>query len=565
MCRMASIGRETLILFPHYHLTPQICILLAMAFSLLKSGAALSALTLLSRVLGLAREMTKARFLGTSALSDAFTVAFVIPNLLRRLFAENSISVAFIPTFRNYLAGKSKGETREFLSACFTFITFAVSLVVVAGIAITPLIVPFFGTAEGETVLLTRIMFPYLALISIAAFFQGILNGVKVFLPSGFTPILFNLCVIGFTWALKDLAGNPARAMAIGVTVGGLVQAAFQLPFVLRAGYRFSFVSIKKAFHNKGTRNVLRLVGPTIFGMAAYQLNDLVSTILAGNADEGVVSSLQYSLRLQELILGVFAVTIGTVILPDLSGLAAKRRWRPFNEMLLKAISVISLLCIPVSVFACICAEDLIRLLFEGRSFAADSVALTAGAFRMHTIGLFFIAANRVISPAFYAQQDTKSPTAAGIASFALNIAFALILAPSFSGRGIALALSIASAANTVLLFIMMKRREGFDQSFLIKSSIGYAAKIALFSAIAGALLYALRLRIIAMFAGLAGLGRVIEIGAPLAACAVFFAAAGLLLLALSRDKLLLSLLSSIIAMAKKKNKASNEEENHER
>ena len=533
-----------------------------MAFSLLKSGVALSALTLLSRVLGLAREMTKARFLGTSALSDAFTVAFVIPNLLRRLFAENSISVAFIPTFRNYLAEKGREETRAFLSSCFTFITFAVSLAVVAGIAITPVIVPFFGTAKAETILLTRIMFPYLALISVAAFFQGILNGVKVFLPSGFTPILFNICVIGFTWAFKDFAGNPARAMAAGVTVGGLAQAAFQLPFVWRTGHRFSFVSIKKAFHNKGTRNVLRLVGPTIFGMAAYQLNDIVSTILAGNAGEGVVSSLQYSLRLQELILGVFAVTIGTVILPDLSGLAAEKRWRPFNETLIKAINAISLLCIPVSVFAFICAEDLIRLLFEGKSFTTESVALTAAAFRMHTIGLFFIAANRVISPAFYAQQDTKLPTAAGIASFAVNIAFAFLLAPSFSGRGIALSLSIASAANTILLFIMMKRREGFNQSFLLKGALGYAAKIALLSAAAGGLLYAFRPRIIALFAGLSNMGRLIAVGAPLAACALFFAAAGMLLLALSKDALLISLLSSIISILKKKNKAGNEEKN---
>ena len=522
-----------------------------MAFSLLKSGAALSAMTFLSRVLGLLREMTKARFLGTSALSDAFTVAFVIPNLLRRLFAENSISVAFIPTFRNYLAEKSKGETREFLSACFTFITFVVTLVVVAGIAITPLIVPFFGTAEGETVLLTRIMFPYLAFISIAAFFQGILNGAKIFLPSGFTPILFNLCVIGFTWLLKDFAGNPARAMAIGVTAGGSIQAAFQLPFVFRTGYRFSFVPLKKAFADKGTRNVLRLVGPTVFGMAAYQLNDLVSTILAGNAGEGVVSSLQYSLRLQELILGIFAVTIGTVILPDLSRLAAEKRWQDFNGMMLKSANVISLLCIPVSVFSWICAEDLIRLLFEGRSFTDNSAALTAGAFRMHTIGLFFIAMNRVISPAFYAQQDTKSPTAAGIASFAINIAFALALAPSFSGRGIALALSIASAANTVLLFLFMRKKEGFNLRFLLGGALKYAAKIALFSAAAGFILFRFRARIIALFAGFIGKGKIAEIGMPLCACAIFFAAVGVLLLALSRDKLLLSFCSSIIKKKK--------------
>lgn len=518
----------------------------SMASSLLKSGTALSLLTLCSRILGLVREVVKARFLGTSALSDAFTVAFVIPNLLRRLFAENSVSVAFIPTFRSYRAEKDPEEIREFLSSCFTFISFVTTVTVVLGIALAPLIVPFFGTAETETVLLTRIMFPYLALISVAAFFQGILNGVKVFLPSGFTPILFNLCVIGATWLFKDLAGNPARAMAVGVTVGGCVQACFQLPFVYRTGFSFSFVPLRKAFSNPGTRTVLRLVGPTVLGMAAYQLNDLVSTILAGNAGEGVVSSLQYSLRLQELILGIFAVSIGTVILPDLSGLAAEKRWQEFNRMLLQAMNAISLICIPVSVFAWISAEELIRLLFEGRSFSADSVALTLAAFRQHTLGLYFIALNRVAAPAFYAQKDTKSPTAAGMASFACNIACACALAPVLKGAGIALALSVASAANTVFLFLLMRKNPAFETKMLVVRSLRYALKIGVFSAAAGALTLFCKSGMYAAFSGFAGGAKVFSIGIPLCLSAVVFAAAGVLLLVAVRDKFVLSVVSAV-------------------
>src|SRR5512138_3336522 len=167
-----------------------------MAKSLAKSGASLSVLTLGSRVLGLVREMTKAAFLGTTALSDAFTIAFMIPNLLRRLFAENSVSVAFIPTFRQYLERDDRKRTGEFLSAMFTFLTFVTTIAVISGILVTPLIVPLFGLKTTETVFLTRLMFPYLLVISIAAFFQGILNGVKVFSPSGFTPILFNAIII---------------------------------------------------------------------------------------------------------------------------------------------------------------------------------------------------------------------------------------------------------------------------------------------------------------------------------------------------------------------------------
>lgn len=517
-----------------------------MASSLLKSGSMLSVLTLFSRILGLIREMVKARFMGTSALSDAFTVAFVIPNLLRRLFAENSISVAFIPTFRAYIAEKPKDEIRDFLSSCFTFISFVTTVTVIIGIALTPLIVPFFGTVESETVLLTRIMFPYLVVISIAAFFQGILNGVKIFLPSGFTPILFNLCVIGGTWLLKDVAGNPARAMAIGVTIGGCLQAGFQLPFVFKTGFKFSFAPLKQAFSNPGTRAVLRLVGPTILGMAAYQLNDLVSTILAGNAGEGVVSSLQYSLRLQELILGIFAVSIGTVILPDLSGLAAEKRWDDFNRLLLQAVNSISLICIPVSVFSWISAEELIRILFEGKSFSADSVALTLGAFRQHTLGLYFIALNRVIAPAFYAQKDTKSPTAAGVASFACNIIFACALVSALKGSGIALALSLASAANTVFLFFMMRKNKTFEIKSLLWGTIKYALKITLLSLVAGFVIAYLHDGLYSFFTDFAGGVKIFSIGIPLVISVIIFSLIGILSLIAVRDKFVLSVFSAI-------------------
>ena len=196
--------------------------------SLLAAGAQLSFLTLLSRILGLIRESTKAAFLGTSALADAFGIAFMIPNLFRRLFAENSISVAFIPTFKAYLESadtpEGRQETQDFVNATCTLITFLTASVVVLGIIVTPLIIPFFysendATALSETVLLTRIMFPYLFVVSVAAFFQGILNGLKIFAPSGFTPVLFNIIVIGATYLLSPFTANPARAMSIGVLI----------------------------------------------------------------------------------------------------------------------------------------------------------------------------------------------------------------------------------------------------------------------------------------------------------------------------------------------------------
>ncbi|MDR0400141.1 MAG: murein biosynthesis integral membrane protein MurJ [Treponema sp.] len=516
--------------------------------ALVRHGSILSLLTLVSRVLGLAREMAKASLLGTSALSDAFSVAFMIPNLFRRLFAEGSIAVAFIPTFKEYLledsgpdAPRAAAATREFLSCVFSLLTFLVSLAVMAGILLSPLIIPVFGLeAEEETVLLTRIMFPFLGFISVAALFQGILNSLKVFTPSALAPIILNLAVILAAYGLSPFTANPARAMAAGVFAGGFLEAAIQLPFVLKTGRRFFFVGLKRAFTNPGTRKVLALIGPTIVGMAAYQLNDLVSTALAGNAGEGVVSSLQYSLRLQELILGVFAVSIGTVLLPDLAEYAKTRRWDIYSERLSGAMDIIALITIPITFYSLAEGEHLVRLLFQNRSFDEESVRLTLQALRFHMPGLFFIALNRILAPAFYAQSDSKSPTLAGIFSFGANILLAALLVRPMRGAGIALALTLASAVNTALLLIFLRKNPRIDLGRALRSALGCAAKLTLLSALASLPILALQPRIAAPFA--AG-GRLVRHGLPLALSGILYAALGLGLLLITRDRRLWAVL----------------------
>jgi putative peptidoglycan lipid II flippase len=483
--------------------------------------------------------MAKASLLGTSSLSDAFSVAFMIPNLFRRLFAEGSIAVAFIPTFKEYLLveteKKGSSGVGEFLSCIFTFLSFFVSLAVGIGILLTPLVVPFFGLEElDETILLTRIMFPFLAFISLAALFQGILNSLHVFAPSGFAPILLNLVTIACAYGLSPFMKNPARAMAAGILLGGFLEAAIQLPFVLKKGYRFFFTGLKKAITNPGTKKVLRLIGPTIIGMAAYQLNDLVSTALAGNAGEGVVSSLQYSLRLQELILGVFAVSIGTVLLPDLAGDAKTGNWDRYNERLVSAMDIIALITIPITFFSLAQGENLIRLLFQSRSFNEQSVALTRAAFRFHMPGLFFIALNRILAPAFYAQSDSKSPTLAGIISFGVNMALAAVLVRPMRGSGVALALTLASGVNTALLLAFLGKNPLVAIGKALGSALLYTAKLALLSLIAVAPVLWLSPRLTAFFAGR---GRFISYGVPFAVCTVIFVTAGILLLAATRDK----------------------------
>jgi putative peptidoglycan lipid II flippase len=503
--------------------------------ALVRHGSALSLLTLGSRILGLFREMTKASLLGTSALSDAFSVAFMIPNLFRRLFAEGSIAVAFIPTFKAVLLDNDREKTREFLSCILTVLSFFVTLAVMAGILAAPLIIFFFGMEEfDETVFLTRLMFPFLGFISLAALFQGILNSVRVFAPSGLAPMVLNLVTILCAYGLSPFTGNPARAMAAGILIGGFLEAAIQFPFVMRRGFRFFFTGLKRAMQNPGTRMVFRLIGPTVIGMAAYQLNDLVSTALAGNAGEGVVSSLQYSLRLQELILGVFAVSIGTVLLPDLAEYAKSGRWEHYNERLASAMDIIALITIPITFFSLVQGQNLIRLLFQTRSFDERSVSLTYAAFRFHMPGLFFIALNRVLAPAFYAQSDSKSPTLAGLISFAVNMILALILVGPMKGAGVALALTAASGVNTVLLLCFLGRNPRIEAGRACRSALAYALKLVFCSLVAALPVLAVERYITPLFAGR---GRFAAHGAPLIIAALIYGTGGLLLLALTGDK----------------------------
>ena len=542
--------------------------------SLVKSGLVLSLMTFASRIMGLVREMTKASFLGTTSSADAFGIAFMIPNLFRRLFAENSISVAFIPTFKGYIEddnSKQNHETiQQFVSSTLTLFSFFSACVVVLGMIFTPLIIPFFydkGVSQeilNETSFLTRLMFPYLFVISVAAFFQGILNGCNIFAPSGFTPVLFNAIVIAITYALTPVlqASFPnldnevvaARAMSFGVITGGCFQALFQWPFIRKTGWKTTVTGLKKAFTNPGTKKVVMLIVPTIIGMAAYQLNDLVSTAVAGKIGEGVVSSLQYSLRLQELILGIFAVSIGTVILPDLSALAKRKEWENFNSILIRAVKIIALITIPVTFYSLVCGKDLISLIYKTNKFDDNSVLQTLNVFVFHIAGLFFIALNRIISPAFYAQGNTKLPTLAGTLSFAFNILFVMIFAWPFKtvsiatplsrifsvseltvkSCGIAFSLSLSSLMNTIFLFIFMKKMPSINVKLLAKNMIIYIVRMISFSVIAAVPVYFLRPYLLGAFSGH---HRFISYGGPVLISALVFALIGILLLFVFKDE----------------------------
>lgn len=520
---------------------------------LARESGKLSALTMVSRVLGLIRDRTRGSLMGTGGLADAFTVAFSVPNLFRRLFAEGSMAVAFIPTVKAYLADGDEAETREFLSATFTALAVCVVAVTSLGIACSPLLVRLFRSDPAETAVLMRMMFPFLALVSMAAFFQGILNSRGSFTPSGFAPILFNLSFILVPMAVGASLGNPARAMAVGVVVGGTLQAACQLPALLRLGTRFGFVPLRRAFSNPGMRRVMRLIAPTILGMAAYEVNGLVSTSLATRAGTGVATALSFSLRLQELVLGVFVVSVGTVLLPVLSELAAASRWPEFRDRLSSSLKTILLITVPVAAFSIAERVDIVSLLFRTREFGQASVGLTAGAFLYHMLGLPFIGANRILAPAFYARGDTRTPTWAGMAAVAVNVAAAFLLERALGGAGIALALSLASAVNTVLLVLRLTASgiAGLGAAF---ASVGaYALRLLAFSGLASVPVFLLAGPLQKAF-GASG-SNLVSSGAPFLISALAFAAVGVGLLAATKDSQAAFLASAFGRASKRRSK----------
>ncbi len=390
-----------------------------------------------------------------------------------------------------------------------------------AGIALSPLIVLAFGSDPAETAILTRIMFPFLALVSVAALFQGILNAYGVFKPSGVAPVLFNICFMGVPLLAGGSFANPARAMAVGVLLGGTAQAFCQLAAVLRTGHRFGLVPLARAFRNSGMGKVLGLIAPTVVGMAAYQINDIVSTILASRAGTGIAASLQYSLRLQELMLGIFAVSASTVLLPELADASRQEDWARFLSRPRTGMEGIILATVPVAIFSMITGREIVSLLFRMREFGDESVNLTVSVFFWHQAGLAFIALNRVVAPAFYARSDTKTPTMAGIVSFGVNMALALVLAPVLRGSGIAMALSIAGIVNTALLLHHVRSSAIPGSVRMLRAFAGTACRVLLVSAGAGLPLLVMRPAILELGAGSGS--RWISAGMPLALQSILY------------------------------------------
>lgn len=419
-------------------------------------------LTFLSRIVGYLRDVVVAYFFGASYQTDAFYVAFRIPNLLRRLFAEGSITVAFVPVFTEYL-NNGYDEAKKALNSIFTVLFFTVSIIAVLGIILSPLIVKLFAYGFDEktfelAVRLNRIMFPYIVFISIAALSMGILNTLRHFFAPAFSPVLFNIVIIATIAALYNVFENPIKALAVGVLIGGVIQLAINIPFLIRHNFLFRFSA---NFRHPAVWSLLVLVAPQLFGLAVYNFNILVNTQYASFMPDGTITYLYFSERLIEFPLGVIAVSIATVMLPKLSSEAANNNFDVFRKDYMLSLRMMLYILVP-SLFGLIALRvPLCTVLFQRGEFTDAEVLNTAKAVLGYAIGLWAIGGIRITVPAFYALKDTKTPVMIAFVAFIVNIIFGYTLGLYFGLHqlGLALSSSISATINFVLLFYILNSR----------------------------------------------------------------------------------------------------------
>jgi putative peptidoglycan lipid II flippase len=434
---------------------------------LIKSASLISLLTVISRVLGYLRDSRIAFLLGAGTAADAYTTAYRIPNLLRRLVGEGAVSAAFIPVFTRYLAENKKADAWEFANTMLTLITLFLTAFTVMGILFSPLIVRLFASGFGETpgkleltAALNRIMFPYIFLISMSALSMGVLNSFNQFAAPAFAPVLLNLTMIAFSF-LGSLFGDVTRTLAVGVVVGGVLQLAVQIPPLLRAGWKLRF---KIDFLNPGVQQAAKLIVPIIFGVGIVQINLLVSTQFASYLQEGSVTALYIADRVMELVLGVYTIAVSTVILPLLSRHAALRQMDELKMTLNFAARMILFITLPATVGLIILRREIIEVLFQHGGFDAASTALTAWALPFFAIGLSAFSMVKIIVPGFYALHDTRTPVKIAFIAMLLNIGLNFLFLGPLQNGGPALATSVTAFFNAFsLLLIFYKRYGSFD------------------------------------------------------------------------------------------------------
>lgn len=422
---------------------------------LLRSGMVVGIMTMLSRVLGMVRDVMVAALLGAGGTSDAFFVAFRIPNLMRRLFAEGAFNQAFVPVLSEYATRDNHCDTRNLLNAVAGSLIVVLAIVTALGMLFSSQLIyvfaPGFRGNEDQFLLTTQlleVMFPYLLLISLAAYAGSILNSWGRFSIPALTPIFLNVTMIAAV-KLAPLFPEPAKVLSWGVLVAGFIQLGFQLPFIAK----LRLLPLPKPnFRHPGVKRILKLMGPALFGVSVAQINLMINTMLASMLTAGSVTWLYYSDRMTELPLGVFGVAIGTVILPALSRRHASQDREHFSRMLDWGIRMVLLVSVPAAVAIFVITQPLLITLFKYGRITVHDVEMTAQCLQVMSVGIVAFMLIKVLAPGFYARQNTRMPVKIGIISMASNMVFNVMLYKHLAHVGLATSTMLSACLNAGML-----------------------------------------------------------------------------------------------------------------
>ncbi len=435
--------------------------------NLLKALATISSMTMLSRITGLIREVLIARAFGASGLTDAFFVAFRIPNLLRRLFAEGAFSQAFVPILAEYKNQQGEAETRKLVDYVASALFWSLFATCVVGMIAAPIVVLAIATglksdatAFDASVMMTRIMFPYIGFMSLVALAGGVLNTWREFRIPAFTPVLLNISFIVAALFVAPQLEQPIYALAFAVFVGGVFQLGIQVPALIKIGMlpRLSLNPIAP-FRNAGVKRVIRQMVPATFAVSVAQISLMINTNIASHLDKGSVSWISYADRLMEFPAALLGVALGTILLPSLSKAHTEGDQAEYSALLDWGLRLIFLLALPAAVMMLTISTPMTAVLFHYGKFGTQDVVMTGQAVIAYGVGLIGVILVRVLAPGFYAKQDIKTPVkiAVGvlIATQAMNAAFV----PFFAHAGLALAIGLGGCINAIFLYWGLRRR----------------------------------------------------------------------------------------------------------
>jgi putative peptidoglycan lipid II flippase len=430
--------------------------------NLLKALATISSMTLLSRILGFVRDTVIARIFGAGLMTDAFFVAFKIPNLLRRLFAEGAFSQAFVPILGEYKSRRGADETRQLVDRVTGMLALALSIVTLIGVLAAPVIVyvsaPGFAAVPDKfqlTIQMLRITFPYIFFISLVALSGAILNMYSRFSVPAFTPVLLNLSFIGFAVLGAPYFDPPVLALAWAVFFGGLLQLSFQIPFLMRLRL---LPRLTLHFRDEGVWRVLRQMGPAVFGVSIGQVSLLINMVFASFLVTGSVSWLYYADRLMEFPTGLLGVAIGTILLPSLSRHHATSSTGEYSQLLDWGLRVTLLLAVPAAAALALLAMPLVATLFHYGAYSVDDAYNTRAAVVAYSAGLVGLIVVKVLAPGFYARQNIMTPVKIALLTLGATQVMNFVFVWQLKHAGLALAISLGACLNAGLLYRQLRR-----------------------------------------------------------------------------------------------------------